>query len=76
MTGVLTCTVVVCIKHGKQGADGEDVIVLVEIHLEGLMNSSQPQVQTEWLSTRFWLHERRRNQDEAAGLYVRSITPG
>ena len=36
MTGVLTCTVVVCIKHSKQGADGEDVIVLVEIHLDGL----------------------------------------
>lgn len=26
----LTCTVVVGIQHGKQGADGEDIVVLVE----------------------------------------------
>lgn len=33
---LLTCTVVECIKHSKQRADGEDVIVLVESHLDGL----------------------------------------
>jgi hypothetical protein len=31
---ILTCTVVVCIKHGKQRADGEDIVVLVEKHLD------------------------------------------
>lgn len=33
---LLTCTVVECIKHSKQRADGKDVIVLMEIHLDEL----------------------------------------
>ena len=35
MSELLTCTVVVGIKHGKQGANNKDVGVLVERHLDG-----------------------------------------
>ena len=31
---ILTCTVVVGIEHRKQRADSEDVVILVQIHLE------------------------------------------
>lgn len=31
---LLTCTIVESIKQGKEGADGKDVIVLMESHLD------------------------------------------
>lgn len=31
--GMLTCTVVVGIKHGKHCANAKDIIILMEIHL-------------------------------------------
>jgi hypothetical protein len=31
---LLTCTIVEGIKQGKEGADGKDVVVLVESHLD------------------------------------------
>lgn len=38
---LLTCTVVECIKHSKQCANGKYIIVLVESHLDGLYQDSQ-----------------------------------
>jgi hypothetical protein len=37
---LLTCTIVVCIEHGKESANDKDVGVVVELHhLEGLASS-------------------------------------